>query len=144
MIEIDNEFIVAAQNSEVWDVITQVNKYGEWNSFVSHCESTLVPGESILMRVHLLPIPINQKETIFEYQPGVILSYGVKLPFNLLNSTRTHTVTNLENERVRYRSSFRLNGILAPLVRLIMAKKLTAGFSKMAHEMQAEVLRRQH
>lgn len=143
MIKIDNEFTVEAKAAEVWDVITQVDKYGDWNSFVSKCESSLKVGEPIKMRVHLLPFPITQKETILEHRQGEILDYGIQLPFNLLKSSRKHTVQTIDDTQVRYRSQFCLEGVLSPLVALFMAAKLKQGFGRMADEMRAEVLRRQ-
>jgi hypothetical protein len=144
MVKIDNEFLVKAQPLEVWDVITQVEKYEDWNSFVSKCETSLVVGEPIKMKVHLLPFPISQKETILEYEPGVILNYGITLPLNLLKSTRKHTVEKIDEDQVRYRSEFRLEGIISPLVALLMEGMLNQGFTRMAEEMRAEVLRRQN
>jgi len=144
MIKIDNEFIVTATTTEVWEVITQLDRYGEWNSFVSECKSSLIVGEPIIMRVHLFPFPIIQKETIFEYTPGIILNYGVKLPFNILTSSRKHTVKPLEDGNVHYYSQFRLSGLLSPIVELLMSNRLYQGFSLMALEMQAEILRRKN
>ncbi len=143
MIKIDNEFIINAKASEIWDVITQVDKYGDWNSFVSECECNMVVGDAIKMKVHLLPFPINQKETVLEYEPGVIFNYGVNLPFNLLKSTRKHTVETIDENQVRYRSEFRLQGLLSPIVSAFMSSKLQQGFNRMSDEMKAEVLRRQ-
>ena len=143
MITIDTEFTVKADPTEVWNVITQTEKYGDWNSFVSQCESSLIIGEAIKMRVHLLPFAITQTETIFENEPGTVLSYGVNLPFNLLNSKRKHTVEGLENGMVRYRSNFYIKGLIAPLIKILLVKNLSEGFSNMTNELHDEVLRRQ-
>lgn len=144
MIQIDNEFSVSATIGEVWEVITQTEKYGDWNSFVSECKTNLVVGEPIVMRVHLFPFPIIQKETIFDYRPNEILNYGVNIPLNILQSSRKHLVESLENGKVRYRSEFKIEGLLAPLVKLMMFSRLEQGFSRMANEMHAEILRRQN
>jgi hypothetical protein len=143
MIQINNEFTIQADPSEVWNVIAQTDKYSDWNSFVSECESSLIVGEPIEMRVHILPFAITQKETILEHEPGVILSYGVNLPLNLIKSERKHTITILESGHVRYRSQFYIDGLFAPLVQILLASKLSEGFSNMTKEMHAEVLRRQ-
>ncbi len=144
MIKIDNEFTVAASSEEVWNVITQVDKYGDWNSFVSQCETSLVVGEPIKMKVYLFPFPIFQKETILEYQPGVILNYGISLPLGLLKSYRKHTVKTVNENQSLYRSEFCLDGLLSPLVGLLMESRLKHGFGKMAEEMRSEILRRKN
>lgn len=143
MIQIDNDFTVTASINEVWEVITQTEKYSEWNSFVSQCNTSLVVGDPIIMRVHLFPFPIIQKETIFEYRPNDILNYGVNIPFYILKSSRKHSTEWLENGCVRYRSQFKIQGLLAPLVKLMMLSRLEQGFARMANEMHAEILRRQ-
>ena len=143
MIKIDTEFTAKADPFEVWNVITQTEKYGDWNSFVSQCESSLIVGEAIKMRVHLLPFAITQTETVFEHEPNTVLSYGINLPFDLLSSKRKHVIEQLDDGMVRYRSNFYIKGLLSPLIRLLLANKLSEGFSNMTKEMQAEVLRRQ-
>jgi hypothetical protein len=141
MIKIDNEFTVSADPALVWKVITDVERYEIWNGFVSRCKSSLVPGEPIYMRVHLLPIPIWQKETIISHEPEQLLDYGIALPFNLLRSSRKHTIEKLPGGEVRYLSRFRLEGLLAPVVRLLMEKKLQQGFARMATDLHTEIIR---
>jgi len=143
MIKIENEFTVKAQASEIWEVITQVDRYSDWNSFVSKCETTLKVGEPIKMKVHLLAFPILQKETILEHQPGKMFNYGIKLPLNILKSSRKHIVEQIDEEHASYRSVFCLEGLLSPLVAILMESRLIDGFSRMSQELQAEVLRRQ-
>ena len=141
MIKIDNEFTIYADPALVWKIITEVDRYEVWNTFVSRCKSTLIPGEAIYMRVHLLPFPIWQKETIISHEPQRLLDYGVSLPFNLLSSSRKHSLDILDNGEIHYTSRFRLEGLLAPLVSLFMEKKLQQGFARMATDLQAEIIR---
>lgn len=144
MIYIENEFVIDASASEVWQVITDFDNYGDWNSFVSQCESSLVPGEAIKMRVHLLAFPIYQKETVLDYIPEKVFTYGVSLPLMLLKSSRVHFVENINRQKVRYRSEFKLQGLLSPLVKILLGNKLKQGFCSMTEEMKSEILRRQH
>ena len=41
---IDETVYIDAPAEVVWQVLTDLPSYGEWNPFVSRCESTLVPG----------------------------------------------------------------------------------------------------
>lgn len=141
MIKIDNEFTIPANPDLVWKIITEVERYEAWNTFVSRCKSTLIPGDAILMRVHLLPFPIWQKETILSHEPKQLLDYGVSLPLHLLKSSRKHSLEILANGDTYYASRFRLEGLLAPLVSLFMEKKLHQGFARMAADLQAEIIR---
>jgi hypothetical protein len=141
MIKIENEFTISATPDLVWKVISEVDRYEAWNTFVSRCKSTLIPGDAIFMRVHLLPFPIWQKETIISHEPGRLLDYGISLPFNLLKSSRKHKLEILVNGDVHYSSCFQLEGLLAPLVSLFMEKKLQQGFARMATDLHTEIIK---
>jgi hypothetical protein len=124
---------VAADAATVWRVITDVARYPEWNPFVVACRSTLAPGSAIVMRVRVLPFAAQpQRETVFAHVPGEHVSYGVgPLPFGLLASRRSHTVTALGPSRARYVSHFELSGRLAPVVNAVLGARLRAGFAAM-------------
>ena len=55
---------IAAPAEVVWEVISDLSRYGEWNPFVSKCESTLQPGDAIDMTVHLMKKPQQQLSLI--------------------------------------------------------------------------------
>lgn len=129
----------AAPAATVWDVVTDLARYPEWNPFVVACRSTLVPGSPIVMRVRVVPFVAQpQSETIFEHVPGRLLSYGLAgLPLGALASRRSHEVESLSSDRSRYVSRFELRGWLAPLVRALLGGRLTTGFTGMSHALVA-------
>lgn len=136
---IEHTFEVAAPAETVWDVVTDLDRYPEWNPFVVACRSTLAPGAPIVMRVRVLPFVAQpQRETIFEHVPGRRLSYGLApLPLGMLASSRSHEVTPLGPERARYASHFELRGWLAPLVQGLLGRRLAAGFTAMSGALAA-------
>lgn len=125
---------VAAPAATVWTVITDLARYPEWNPFVVACRSTLEPGSPIDMRVRVLPFVAQpQRETIFEHEPGRLLSYGLApMPLGALASRRSHAVESVAPERARYVSDFRLDGWLAPVVQGLFGRRLAAGFAAMS------------
>ncbi|WP_040780882.1 SRPBCC domain-containing protein [Nocardia pneumoniae] len=129
----------------VWQVITDLPRYGEWNPFVSECRSSLVPGEPIDMLVHLSGAsPRKQREWIRSHTPGREFSYAMKpVPLGALHSLRSHTVTPLADDRTRYESHFELGGWLHPVVVALLGKNLRRGFEGMTEGIreQAESLR---
>jgi hypothetical protein len=130
---------VAAPAATVWAVITDLDRYPEWNPFVVACRSTLQPGSPIDMRVRVLPFVAQpQRETIFEHEPGRRLSYGLApMPLGALASRRSHTVESMSAERARYESDFRLDGWLAPVVQGLLGRRLAAGFAAMSAAIKA-------
>ena len=71
-IVIDETVKIAAPPDRVWDVITDFPRYAEWNPFVVACESTLIVGDPIQMRVQLFEAFAQpQHEVIFEHQSSL-------------------------------------------------------------------------
>ncbi len=117
----------------VWEVITDLPRYGEWNPFVRECESTLEVGAPIVMRVQIFSsFSQVQTEIVKAHEPGTHLCYGLApQPLGALESLRGHDVTPLGDARCQYRSSFELRGWLSPLVQTLLGRRLDAGFASM-------------
>ena len=124
---------VAAPAPVVWQVITDLARYPEWNPFVRACRSDLAVGSPIDMRVAgLAPFELAQREHILAHEPGRRLCYGLDGAFaGGVSSERCHVVTPLDAATTRYESSFALRGTLAPLVRLLLGRRLAHGFDAM-------------
>jgi hypothetical protein len=135
---IEHDLAVAASAERVWQVIVDLERYGEWNPFVVACRSSLVVGEPIEMHVRVLPwFAQPQRETIFEHEAGRRLCYGVSGgALGALASRRCHEVTATGPARARYVSRFALSGPLMPLVRGLLGGRLRAGFSAMSLAIQ--------
>ena len=133
---------VAAPPEAVWQVMTDFDRYGEWNPFAVRCTTSLVPGDPIDMSVQfILPggRPLRQREWIRAHTPGREFSYAMKpVPLGALHSLRTQSVTPLADGRTRYTSRFELSGWLYPLVQLLLGARLHKGF----HAMTAALVKR--
>jgi hypothetical protein len=124
---------IAAPAATVWNVIVDLPAYADWNPFVVGCDSTLVAGSPIVMRVRLFPsFTQTQRETVFEHVPLERLCYG--LDGNTLRavaSRRCHELHALGPDRTRYVSDFQLSGWLSGVVRLLLGARLEHGFGAM-------------
>jgi hypothetical protein len=129
---IDKTIEIDAPAGVVWEVITDLAAYPQWNPFCVECRSTLKPGDPIDMRVRLYARPQKQREWIKEHVPGRLLAYSMKpVPAGALSSRRSHELKAIGKERTRYRSHFVLRGWLLPLVRGLMGARLEQGFAGM-------------
>jgi hypothetical protein len=130
---IDHDLSVDAPPDRVWEVVTDLARYPEWNPFVVACASTLVVGDPISMRVRLFARWAQpQREQILEHERGRRLCYGLPPSrFGALVSRRSHEVFSTAT-RARYVSHFELGGWLSPLVSLLLGRRLRAGFSAMS------------
>jgi len=143
---IDHVLEVAAPADIVWGVVTDLDRYGEWNPFVVACRSTLRVGDPIEMRVHVLrAFAQKQTETIVEHDPGRSFSYGLaNAPLGAVRSRRSHLVVPLGEDRSRYESRFELGGWCPPVVAGLVGGSLRRGFGGMAAALvtRAETLAR--
>lgn len=130
---IDFTLEVDASAATVWDVITDVDAYREWNPFVRACSSSLKPGEPMSMTVQIGKSTRNETEIMQSYDEGRGFAYAMQPPpLGALSSLRSHTIEPLGAERCRYYSHFELNGWLAPVVKMFVGAKLQAGFRGMS------------
>lgn len=125
-----NDLAIAAPVDRVWEVITDLASYPEWNPFVVAARSSLVVGEPISMRVRVFPgFAQPQRETITRCVPRQRLCYGVEgIPGGALRSERCHELRAAGPAHTEYRSTFELTGWLAPLVRSLLGARLERGF----------------
>ena len=114
----------------VWDVLTDVARYGEWNPF-TQCEGAdLKVGSPIHLDVTLGLYRRKQTEWISAVEPPNLLSWSMRIgaPF-LLDSLREQRLTALSGTRCAYCSTDALTGLLTPLVVVSFASIVRRGFN---------------
>ena len=90
------------------------------------------------MHVKLLQaFTLRQKETVRTHIRQEFLEYGIHIP-GLLHSTRQHKLSQNDAQSCYYESVFRLQGLLAPLVGLLLGNRLRRGFSAMTEGLKRE------
>jgi uncharacterized protein YndB with AHSA1/START domain len=127
------EFIreIEAPKDVVWSVIADFAAYAEWNPFVVACSSELRVGAPMAMTVRLGDRQREQVEFVSRVVEGELFEYRMKPVGPLLHSYRQHEVASQADRRTLYRSTFELNGWLAPLVGAILSGPLHDGFKGM-------------
>jgi uncharacterized protein YndB with AHSA1/START domain len=127
------EFIreIEAPKDVVWSVIADFAAYAEWNPFVVACSSELRVGAPMAMTVRLGDRQREQVEFVSRFVEGELFEYRMKPVGPLLHSYRQHEVASQADGRTLYRSTFELNGWLAPLVGAILSGPLHDGFKGM-------------
>jgi hypothetical protein len=145
-IRIDHELAVSAPAEVVWEVLTDLARYGEWNPFVVAASSSLVVGEPIDMKVRVLSFMTqSQRETISHNEPGRSYCYGLaRNRIGALYSERCHVITPIGPDRCTYESRFELAGWLSPVVSGLLGRSLRRGFTEMSEavKLRAETLAR--
>jgi uncharacterized protein YndB with AHSA1/START domain len=146
MFVIEKIIEIKAPPARVWEVITDLKRYPEWNPFMRECSTSFKPGDPIDMKVQLLARPQPQREWVLEYVEGKRFAYQMKpVPGGALSSFRSHEVAALPNGGTRYHSYFQLKGWLMPVVRGLLGARLEKGFAGMTQGIvqRAEMLHAQ-
>ncbi|HEY2773565.1 MAG TPA: SRPBCC domain-containing protein [Candidatus Binatia bacterium] len=121
---------IAAPVSVVWNVVTDLGAYADWNPFVPGCRSSLRPGDPIDMKVQMFPwFSQNQRETVFENVAGERFCYG--LAGSAITSRRCHELRPIGPARTSYTSHFELSGWMSGLVQVLLGSRLEHGFTSM-------------
>ena len=129
--QIDARIEIDAPSERVWRVLTDFERYPEWNPFVPHVEARLEMGAAVRMRVNLVgSFELPQTEFITTLDPGRRICWTMNwLPAWLLCATRCQWLEPLSTG-TRYVSTDTLTGLLAPLVVRVFGASMQRGFER--------------
>jgi hypothetical protein len=137
MKEIRTEIEIVAPAERVWAVVTDFDRYGEWNSFITRAVGRLVPGEKLAVTIH----PpggraVTFRPTVTAVEPGrrvVWLGHlGIR---GIFDGEHIQEVEPISPGRTRYVQRENLSGVLVPFVGGIL-RKTEAGFRRMNEQLK--------
>lgn len=137
---------IDAPRDLVWSVLTDFPAYAAWNRFTTSVACSGELGSSVEMQV-CFPggKPMRQVEVLNVFEAPCRLAWGMKMgAATILVANRYQVLDDLGGGRTRYTTTDYLSGLLAPLVRLLYAEPMRAGFQLAADGLKAraESLRR--
>jgi uncharacterized protein YndB with AHSA1/START domain len=139
---IDRVLEIDAPAETVWQVLTEFDRYSEWNPMAPEVACDFRPGGAIDMAVRLGgDKPRQQREWINSIGPGRGFSYSMKpIPAAALASERVQRVEEIDAGRSRYISHFEIRGWLRPIVTALYGAAMQRGFegSALGLKQQAE------
>jgi hypothetical protein len=140
MRELRREIEIDAPPERVWEVVTDVAAYPEWNPFISRISGELREGARLEVRIE----PPGGRTTTFKptvrtVEPNRELRWlGRLLVPGIFDGEHSLRIEPLEGGRSRFIQSERFSGILVGLVKGTL-KKTAAGFEQMNAELKARV-----
>jgi len=138
-VEILAEVDIEAPASRVWEILTDLPAYAEWNPFTPRVESTLRLGDPVHLYVRLRGEKLSHRvETLTANEapagasPGR-LCWGMKMgaPF-VLAAERCQTVAPLGDGRCHFVNRDVFTGLLAPIAGAGFGKAVQRGFEEVA------------
>ena len=70
---------IEAPVRQVWEILADVERYGEWNPFTTRVDTSLEVGSSVDLYVSLGPFRLKQPESIQDVVPPSLLAWGMTM-----------------------------------------------------------------
>ena len=124
---------IEAPVRQVWEILADVERYGEWNPFTTRVDTSLEVGSSVDLYVSLGPFRLKQPESIQDVVPPSLLAWGTTMGARwLLKTRREQRLESLGDTRCRYTTTDAFAGVLTPVVVLLFGGLIRRGFNAMA------------
>ena len=123
------EVEIDAPIERVWKILTDIDRYADWNPFTPHVETSLRIGAPVRMQVRLIGKQLmNRTEFVTRNEPHTLgweMTMGARF---LLYAERVQILTALDANRTHYLSEDCFTGWLRPLVLALFASAMKRGF----------------
>jgi hypothetical protein len=121
---------IDAPLERVWEILVDFPNYGAWNRFCPRIECSGELGAKVVMDVRFPgQKPIRQVEVLNVLEPPHRIAWGVIMGSRaILVANRYQTLETLGPGRTRYTTIDYMSGLIAPIVNVMYAEKVRAGF----------------
>ena len=122
----------------VWEVLTQFDRYGEWNRFTPKVETTGRLGDPVTLFVRLNEGEgkrLTRSKLTLKKRAAYELCWGAENFF--IKANRYQTLTPLEGGKTLYQSREPFGGLLAPLIMWLHRDNLMRGYRWAAEGLKA-------
>ncbi len=126
--------LISAPANRVWSILTDLDRYSQWNPFTPTVESDLQPGSAAVLHVRMPGRPpMVRTEWVNSMIPGQRLCWGMVMGHRwLLVANREQRVEPISDGSCRYVTVDRFSGLLTPLMLLLFRRPMQRGFQAAA------------
>ena len=129
---------IDAPVQRAWDILMDVEHYGEWNPFTPRVATDFEIGSRVDLSAMIGPVPLKQVERIEDVEPPHLLVWGTKVGHRvLLSARREQRLEALDERRCRYVTTDAFSGLFTALVVLFFGGMVRRGFNSVAGGLKA-------
>ena len=132
MKELRTEIEIQASPESVWQALTNLDQYPEWNPFIHHAVGKAQVGQNVDITFHSGSKEMTLHCTVIKVEPNHELcwKYHVMLP-GLFSGEHRFTIEPMGANRVRFIDLEIFNGLLVPLQARDIDTNSKRGFEEM-------------
>lgn len=131
------EITINAPLARVWSVLVDLERYGEWNTFVPSMQSSFHVGSRLKMGVQMRKgLFVTSIETITAIEPLQLLAWKTRSPEWFLQGERFQRITALDEQSTQYWTQEAFSGMFAPVIKSLFGGDLQRGFTAVAHNLK--------
>lgn len=140
MKELRTEIHIQAPVEKVWKVLTDVEKYPQWNPFIKSFQGNLVEGE--IIQVELQPAdknPMTMRPQIILVQKERELRWKGRmfLP-GIFDGEHIFELTVLENQTTRFIHREKFSGVMVPFLKKMIDNNTRRSFEMMNQRLKEQ------
>ena len=130
----------------VWGVLTDVEKYGEWNPFTSRARTDFKIGSPAHLLVRMGPTKFRITERVCAFEKPRLIAWSREFGASwFLLAVREQHLEPISDTNCSYHNVDLLSGVFSPIVSLLFGGYMRRGFSDVgvALKLRAETLYRE-
>lgn len=122
----------------VWDVLADVEKYGEWNSYSPEARTDFEVGSPIHLLLDMGPAKMKRISlTVDAYDPPRVFSWGTVFGVSwIFRGVREQHLEPVSESSCRYYCRERMTGLLVPLILAIFGNHMRRSYAKVGRELK--------
>jgi hypothetical protein len=137
-VRVEHRIGIQAPAEVIWEIIHDINHWGDWNPLYTEASGTVRIGETVAMTAVLAGMaPRKLTGIVLEWVPNEQLHYQVKALGGLVASTRYIEIEQLAPESCIVSDGEIMGGLLGPTVARSLGAKVYRGFREMNEALKA-------
>jgi hypothetical protein len=139
---IEHTIDIEAPPATVWQILTDTDRYQDWNPFMPRLSGRLAPGERLTLTVRPGPRTMTFRPTVLAVQDGVLIRWRGRLGVpGLFDGEHELRLEPIPDGGTRFVQRETFTGLLVPMMPRVLVDTAT-GFAAMNTALRARAVPR--